>query len=481
MTDSNRLRLAYVTENTVGTTPSTPTMRNLRVTGESLDYSIETTRSEEIRADRLTPDLLQTSARVNGGFNFEMSYGAFDEFIESAMFSAWNNTSERVNITADSIITDVAASTGTFTVTTGTAFAAGHLIRTSGFTNAGNNGLFRANSGNATSVVVGSGVGTVNETAPPAGARIKVVGFRGASGDITATGTGLGSTALDFTTLGLRVGQWVKIGGAVAGEQFATAANNGWARVTAIAVTALTLDNLPSGWATDSGTSKTITVYVGDQIGVGTAMKSFSIEKVLLGQASPSYMIYRGLVANTLNLNFAVGSILTGSLDFLGMTSALSGSAAGSSYVESASNEVLNSVSDMGRVAENGAVVGSPNFITQMSLTLNNNLRERTAIGAMGLVGIGAGDSNITGQITTYFGSDALYQKFINNTASNINLRVQKSGKAYVFGLPRIKFSSGRVVAGGRNQDVVAELGFQALRDTATGNQFLIDRFEEFA
>ncbi|TGV23899.1 hypothetical protein EN811_31160, partial [bacterium M00.F.Ca.ET.168.01.1.1] len=91
---------------------------------------------------------------------------------------------------------------------------------------------------------VGSGI--TDEAAPAAAARMKVVGFQGSSGDITATSTGIGSTTLDFTTLGLTVGQWIKIGGIAAGEQFATAALNTFARITAIAANALTLDNLPA-------------------------------------------------------------------------------------------------------------------------------------------------------------------------------------------------------------------------------------------
>ena len=76
---------------------------------------------------------------------------------------------------------------------------------------------------------------------------MKVVGFQAASGDITATATGLGSTSLDFTTLGLAVGQWIKIGGSATADKFATAALNSTARITAIAATALTLDHLPHG------------------------------------------------------------------------------------------------------------------------------------------------------------------------------------------------------------------------------------------
>ena len=482
MTDSNRLQLAYVEEVTPGTTPVSPAMTKIRVKGESLNKNIQTTRSEEIRNDRLTPDLIQTMEKADGGFPMELSYGAFDDFIKAAMFNAWVNTPVKLNVTSDSSITAVTDSSDTFTVDAGgTSFKAGHLIRTSGFTNAANNGLFRVGSSTGTTVVVGGTPTLTDESAPPAGARIKVVGFRGASGDITATASGLGSTALDFTTLGLAVGQWVKIGGSSAGEKFATAALNDWARITAIAATALTLDNKPSGWTTDSGTSKTITVYFGDYLRVGTTLTAFSIEKVLLGQGVPAYIVYRGMTPNTFSLSFKAGSVASGAFDFLGYGASISTSPLDASPDEAPAYDVMNAVSDLGRIAEAGSAVASPNYIMSLDMTINNNLRERTAIGVMGLVGIGVGDADISGKISTYFGSKDLYEKFINNTASSINFRVNKDGRADVFTFPRVKFMDGKVNASARNQDVMAELGFQALRDPTTATSFQIDRLEEYA
>jgi hypothetical protein len=96
-------------------------------------------------------------------------------------------------------------------------FAVGHLVRTTGFTAAGNNGLRRAGAGTTATVIKLAG-GTV-DAAPAAAARAKAIGFEGAAGDITATATGLGSTALDFTTLGLVAGMWVWVGGPSAGRR----------------------------------------------------------------------------------------------------------------------------------------------------------------------------------------------------------------------------------------------------------------------
>jgi hypothetical protein len=109
--------------------------------------------------------------------------------------------------------------------------------------------------------VVGAGAGTVNEPAPPAGARLKVIGCQGVAADIAAViapANRLTSTTLNWTTLGLAVGMWVKIGGTAAGTKFATATNNGWARISAITSTYIEFDSVPTGWVADAGTDGTI-------------------------------------------------------------------------------------------------------------------------------------------------------------------------------------------------------------------------------
>lgn len=481
MTDSNRTQVTYIAEVTLGTTPGSPAMTALRLRSEDLNYAIDTIRSDEIRATREVTDAVNVGARNSGGFNFELSYGAFDDFIAGAMFNTWTETAEITNSASDTEITQVTDSSDTFTVASGGgSFKAGHLIRTSGFTNAANNGLFRVASSTGTTVVAGGTPTLTDEAAPPLGARIKVVGFRGASGDITATSTGLGSTALDFTTLGLQVGQWIKIGGSTAGEQFATAALNDWARVTAIAATALTLDNRPTGWTTDSGTSKTITVYVGDVIKVGTTKKSFTIEKAYLGQDTPKYIVFKGMVPGTLELNFQVGQILNGRVSFLGTDADVNSASLDASPTAAPTNSVMNAINDIARISENGSAVTGPNYIQSMTLTINNALREQVGIGTFGLVGIGAGDAEIQGNMTTYFGSYDLYERFINNTASSLFSVVRKSGKGYVFSAPNVKLMNGTVQSGGRNQDVLVNCGYMALYDSTTATSFQIDRFEEF-
>ena len=82
---SNGVELGYIAEVTFGTTPTTPTYQLVRYTGESLNFNITNTTSNEIRADRMTADTIQTSADVSGGVNIELSSGSYDTLLEAAL------------------------------------------------------------------------------------------------------------------------------------------------------------------------------------------------------------------------------------------------------------------------------------------------------------------------------------------------------------------------------------------------------------
>lgn len=483
MADTNRLRLAYVEETSLGATPSSPSMRIIRATGESLNHDIQTTESKEIRSDRQTSDLMQVGAANSGALNFELSFPQvrtwLADFLRYALFaSGWSSQPEAYNATSDSIITDAGTTTDTYVVASGgTAFKAGHLVRASGFANAANNKLFRVASSTG-STVVGDTLSLSAETAPPAGSRLKVVGFEGASGDIQATSTGLSSTSLDFTTLGLTQGQWLRIGGGSAGTAFATAANNDWARIVSVAAQVIQLDHRPSGWSTDNGSGKTIRVFVGDLLRNGTTKKGVTIEKGFLDLAVPEYLYYRGMVVAQMSLQVGSKEVVTGSFSFMGLNHATSTSELGSPEAAGTAG-VMTASANVGRIAEGGASLGTPNFVKSVSIDLQNNLREIDAVGTLGLVDVGVGKLGLTGKMSTYFGSTALYQKYLGGTETSLVLRLQKDGQAIVITLPRVKFEKGTVVAQGENQDVMADLDFRALRDSVTGATIQIDRVEE--
>ncbi len=86
---ANRADVRYIAEVTWGTTPASPALKLLRMTGENLNANIQTAVSQEIRPDRDIQDIAKVGSDAGGGIDFELSYGSFDDMIEAAMCSTW--------------------------------------------------------------------------------------------------------------------------------------------------------------------------------------------------------------------------------------------------------------------------------------------------------------------------------------------------------------------------------------------------------
>lgn len=475
-----------VREVTQGTTPASPRMRTMRITGESLAFAPNYIDSAEIRADRMLGDPVKNMQSSAGAVNFELSYPTdntpLSEVIRSAMLNAWVNTPTFFNDgTADSVITDAGTVANTYAVTAGgAAVVLGHLVRATGFAQTANNQIFRAASSTATTIV-GTALSLVAETAPAAAAKLKVVGFQGTSADITATSTGLASTALDFTTLGLAIGQWVKIGGTTTGFRFATAALNDFARVTVIAAHALTLDNLPATWTTDVGTGKTINVYFGDEIKNGITPSSVTIERGFLDQTVPTYIVNTGMEINTLVTTITSKANITGVATFTGMGGGEGPTTLSGTPDTATTNLVMAANANVGRLGVNGSQLVGPNWAQSVTFSINNNLRTIESVDSTSPVAIKEGECTVTGDMNMYFGSDTELAAFYAGTTRPINTRVAKANQAIIFQAPRATYKSGgNPSATAKNTDVMIKVTWGASFDSATNAHIIVDRFEYY-
>lgn len=471
---TNRVRVGVVRESSFGVIPTNPVFQNLRYTSSGLMGAPQTIVSNEIVSDRQVSDLVMVGKDIGGELAVEWMAGAHDLLIEAALFGNWTKLSERFNSPTAGGITAVAATTYTCAASgaaTGLgAFAQNDLIRATGFTNGANNKTFVAAAATSATSIVHSG--GVVET-PPAAARVKKIGVAGASADIVAaiSPNRLTSSALNFSTAGIVVGMWIMVGSdTAAGNKFATAANKGWVRVSAVSANSLTLDIVPTGWAADSGTGKTIWLQWGDYVRNGVTQFSHTLEQAYLDNGQ--YQYFSGMVANGMSMEVDAKQLVKGQFTFLGATSkAVSVAEAGATNWDwNPVTGVLNAAASVGRLSENGTPIVGPNFVLGVKLGLNNNLRAQEAVGTIGAVGVGAGRAEVSGSIMTYFGDVTLLQKVLNNTLTSLDFNLKDSdGSTVLVDLPSIKLSTGTAPVPGINQDVQVECGFQALKHATLG------------
>ena len=87
----SRLGTTYAMEDTWGSLPTAYVPYNLRVTGVGVSLSKDSFQSNELRSDRQISDLRHGMFSASGDIPVELSHNAFDDLIESAMFSEWQS------------------------------------------------------------------------------------------------------------------------------------------------------------------------------------------------------------------------------------------------------------------------------------------------------------------------------------------------------------------------------------------------------
>jgi hypothetical protein len=272
---------------------------------------------------------------------------------------------------------------------------------------------------------------------------------------------------------------WLKFGGTTVGTQFATAGNNGWARVTAVSANAITLDNRPSGWGADVGTGKTIRIFFGDLLRNGVTLLGQTLERTFLAQAAPTYIRQAGMVVDQLSTDVVTEAGITGQFTFVGMSGSQSTTLlSGATYIAPPTGTVMTANVSVGDIRIGGTASGTPNWVRRVSTQLANNLRRKTAAGVVGAVDIGVGSCDVTGTVETYFGSNSLLAAAMADSVSSLSHRAGSGGQWLVETKPRVKFTKSAANAGGVDQDVMLMLDYEASFDTLTNCHIQYDRLE---
>ena len=481
MSTTNRVRLSSTKELTIGTTPPSPRMRLERITDERLTSAPQFIDSNELRFDRMSSDPIEVKLPSGGGsYGFEMSYpdpnSPLSDDLEFAFYNHWTSSTFLSNDgVVDSVITDVGTTANTVAVTAGgAAFLPGMLVRLSGLSVPANNQTFAVTTSTATTIV-GAGLTLVAETTPPGTASIKAVGFQGASGDIAATASGLSSTALDFTTMGLTLGQFIKVGGT--GGGFPIAAMNTFARVVSISTTALGLDNLPPEWVVAAGTGIALKIFAGDGIVNGATQVTMTKEVGFMDQSPvPSYLQFVGMTVNTLDVNLTANQVIQGTIAWTGRAATSTLTTLDATPDPATIGRVMAAHASVGRLAEAGARLGDPNWARSLTFQINNNQRTIDDVASPSVAAINEGECTVTGRLETYFGDNSRLVKLFDAVPTNLSCRFQKDNQALIWSFPRVTFRGGDPQVTGKNQDITLPLDFRASLDPLTGVQIRLDR-----
>jgi hypothetical protein len=370
------------------------------------------------------------------------------------------------------VITGVTSGPNTYTAAAGlTIFKVGHLLLASGFANAANNGLKRV-------TAVAAGAVTVNEATTVEGGgsgRLTAVGFQFNAGDATLTQTGgnlpiFGTTTQDLTVLGLTPGEFVFVGGDLAAEKYATAADNGFARIRSVATNAITFDKTAGTIVTDTGAAKTIRIFFGrllkNELGTLVKRRTYTMERTLgynddtdITKQQAEYL--PGSVANQLTFNVPTGDKVTAELSYQSLrdytmdenvtgANTLLSKVAGASAPALVEADAFNTSSDVSRIKMSlvSSSVSCPTplfaFVQEAKITIDNHASGNKAIGVVGSFEVSVGQFEVGGSLTAYFADVAAVNAVNNNSDITLDMQFVKANAGISIDMPLITLGNGR-------------------------------------
>lgn len=214
--------------------------------------------------------------------------------------------------------------------------------------------------------------------------------------------------------------------------------------------------------------------WVGNVLTVGTQRRSYLIERYFgdIQAADKPWHRFSGCEINALSLTVPTEGDVSGTFSFMGQGTTVNAALiTGASYVAATTTEVIDSFT--GTVKEGDVTNG---IVTEITLSLQNALSTKPVIGSKNTLQHSIGRSNLTGQITVYFESSALYEKFINENASSLEFTLDDAaGNSYTFLIPRIKYTGAALDVSGEGP-ITLPLPFQALLDPTEGTNLRITR-----
>jgi hypothetical protein len=204
----------------------------------------------------------------------------------------------------------------------------------------------------------------------------------------------------------------------------------------------------------------------------GVVKRSFTFEKQFTDLTN-QFLVARGCRLGSLGINFSLGAIATGTIGMVGKRLLSASATAGTGAPTAAAT--TSPISTINFTANEG---GSPLAgVTEVTMALSNNLRVQNELGSADPFGIGYGGFRASGTLNVYMQSASLIDKYNGHTASNITITVlDDAGNSYVISIPRIRYTSAQIVAGGVNSDVMVQLGWTAIQNTGTTTMFQITR-----
>lgn len=523
---TNNTGLNFAREDSLGVLPGSPDWKGLEPNAiNEFGSDITTVARDPISKSRQRRKGTTTDLDAAFEYDGDMTLDSFTDFIEAFLFSTAVNS--------DLTFTGIDVGATGFTIPSATAAQAAKLqftaagpislLYATGYLTAANNGLHPLTVDVAATDLVMQFSGATAETAPT-NADVSIAGIRAEAGDLAlaivgtvgtlSSGNGTPVTQLDFTTIGLTVGQRIHIGGTADANRFgSTAAADGTrsfgsARVTAITAAALTIDKIDATLVASDGTDDGV---AGTEIPVDLlfgrfirnvdvdsseyAAISYQFEAAYANLfetdpptpvANPDGFEYtKGCLANLLTWNMPLTDKATATFAFVGTNAEepvdnASRKAGASTARDPLFTGALNTTADFFRlrIADTDET-GLTSDFKDMTITMNNNVTPEKVLGLLGARFMNTGNFEFDIETQALFTSALVPARIRSNATVSMDWLVKNDDGAIAVDVPSATMGSdGKDFT--VNESIKINLTVQAFKDATFGTSIGVSLFPVF-
>lgn len=267
-----------------------------------------------------------------------------------------------------------------------------------------------------------------------------------------------GGTGFSFNELDLIVGEWVYLGGDTLANRFVN--NTGFARIGVIADQSLVFDKTTWLPQAEVHGGKSIHLYIGKTIRNEKdpdliTTRYYEFERTLGKDADGVQSEYlTRSVLNELTLNIPVADKLNTDITLVASDAEQRTGAEGRKpgpFVPALGEDAFNTSSN---IVRNRMSILDPStsratalfgYITEGTLTINNNVSGLKAVSVLGNFDVNVGDFDVGGELTAIFTSVLATRAVRENASVTYDVIAASDNAGFVFDIPLLTLSGGRV------------------------------------
>jgi hypothetical protein len=211
--------------------------------------------------------------------------------------------------------------------------------------------------------------------------------------------------------------------------------------------------------------------FVAKVLKVGVTRKSVTMEEA---QSDISqYRVYTGMIVDKFEMTIPSAGIVTAKFDVLAKDqSVLTGTTIDTtgSYTAAAAKIPFTDKGVAGFVKEGGSALG---YVTTLQFTVDNGHAKNYSLGTAVVHDFTTMNAKISGTATVFFEDAVMYNKFVNATASSIDVKLDDGTNTVEISFPNVKYTGATKTVSG-NGPVVLTMPFKALWDATAQSNIVI-------